>query len=114
MFVAIYRWRIKPGQEAAFEQGWERTSIEVRSMHGSLGSRLHRSDDGTYMSYARWNSVEERERYRAHFRTDPIGFRLMRDAVEEELPAMEFTIVGNLLEEGVMPQGILSEVIAAA
>ncbi|MGK4585256.1 antibiotic biosynthesis monooxygenase family protein [Kitasatospora sp. HPMI-4] len=108
MFAAVYRWRVHPGEEAAFQEGWERLSIRVQKEFGSLGSRLHRSPDGTYMSYARWHHESDRLAYRDHYRVDPIGFRLMHGAITEELPSEEFTIVGDLLDDaGLLPVGLL-------
>jgi hypothetical protein len=100
MFAAVYRWRVRPGESEAFEEGWERVSVAVKERFGSLGSRLHRAADGTYMSYARWQDEPGRLAYQDHYRVDPIGFRLMERAVQEELEAHDYTIIGNLLEDG--------------
>ena len=108
MFAAVYRWRVDPREEEAFQEGWERVSTAVKEHFGSLGSRLHRAADGTYMSYARWEDEAGRLAYQDHFRIDPIGFRLMDRAVVEELESHEYTIVGNLLEDDRrLPHGLL-------
>jgi len=54
MLVAVYRWRIKPGKEKDFERLWEAGTQMFRDEQGALGSRLHRSEDGTYFAYAQW------------------------------------------------------------
>lgn len=56
MFVAVYLFNAKPGLEKEFEQAWSERTIEIQKTMGSLGSRLHKSDDGTYVGYAQWSS----------------------------------------------------------
>ena len=47
MFIALYRWKLKPGKEEQFREAWSQVTIAIREQSGSLGSRLHRSEDGT-------------------------------------------------------------------
>jgi hypothetical protein len=54
MFAAIYRWRVIPGLEAQFEEGWRRGTIAISRELGGWGSRLHRAPDGAYIAYAQW------------------------------------------------------------
>jgi heme-degrading monooxygenase HmoA len=39
MFAVVYRWRIKPGLEAKFEEGWRRGTLAIRRDLGGWGSR---------------------------------------------------------------------------
>lgn len=57
-FCVIYRWKLVAGREQAFRLGWEAMTRELREHAGSLGSRLHRCDDGTWLAYAQWPSRE--------------------------------------------------------
>lgn len=54
MFHVIYRWRIHPGQEEAFEAAWEEATRLIRTHRGGLGSILNRTPDGSYLAFARW------------------------------------------------------------
>ena len=54
MFAVIYRWRVIPGREAQFEQGWRRGTQKIAEEFGGWGSRLHRGEDGVYVAYAQW------------------------------------------------------------
>ncbi|HEY4028528.1 MAG TPA: antibiotic biosynthesis monooxygenase [Candidatus Dormibacteraeota bacterium] len=99
MFAVIYRWRVRPDREEAFVEGWRRVSGAVRDRFGSYGSRLHRSEDGLFVSYGRWPDREAREPYRQHLDVDPEGFRLMQEAIVEELPEIRLSILGDLLDE---------------
>ena len=53
-FVALYRWRIDPAQEASFIEAWSELTVLIRKHQGGRGSRLHRADDGTLYGYAQW------------------------------------------------------------
>jgi hypothetical protein len=62
MFVAIYRWRLRPGMESQFVDGWERVTRAIYGQCGSYGSRLHKCEDGTWLAYARWPDAATRDR----------------------------------------------------
>src|SRR5262245_54571542 len=62
MFVAIYRWRLKDDGVEAFREGWRRMTDAIYRTRGSLGSRLHRADDGTWVAIAHWPSRADWER----------------------------------------------------
>jgi heme-degrading monooxygenase HmoA len=59
MFVALYQFKVKAGCEQEFCQAWHDGTEGIYAARGSLGSRLHRSDDGTYLAYAQWPSAEQ-------------------------------------------------------
>ena len=54
MFVAVYWWRVHPGKEDQFRAAWRRGTELITSRYGSLGSRLHRSEDGRFIGIAEW------------------------------------------------------------
>ena len=58
MFVAVYRFVVHPGTESAFEAAWRALTDLIYRHQGSLGSRLHRGEDGVYVAYAQWPSRE--------------------------------------------------------
>ena len=57
-FAVLYRWRLTPGMEATFREGWERVTVQLKQHRGALGSRLHLAEDGTWVAYAQWPSRE--------------------------------------------------------
>jgi hypothetical protein len=61
MFVAIYRWRLRPGMESQFVDGWERVTRAIDAECGSHGPRLHKCADGTWLAYARWPDAAPRD-----------------------------------------------------
>jgi heme-degrading monooxygenase HmoA len=54
MFVAVYWWRVHPGKEEQFRAAWRRGTELITARYGSLGSRLHRSEDGRFIGIAEW------------------------------------------------------------
>lgn len=96
MFAVIYRWRLKPGHEDQFVDGWSRVTRAMHTDCGSHGSRFHRAADGTWVAYARWPDARTRDRCR---HTDVEGEQMMSDAVAEQLQSTKLAIVIDLLSE---------------
>ncbi len=86
MVVYLYRWRLKPGKEEQFKEGWQLITQRLREEHHSLGSRLHLGDDGIYYGYAQWPDRETRDLANLAS-TEATEARLkMRDATAESFP----------------------------
>lgn len=97
MIVYLYRWRLKPEKEEQFIKAWSYVTEQLREQSGSLGSRLHRGDDGLWYGYAQWPSIEHRER--SHLNQAEIieARRLMKDATIEMLPDVVLQPVSDFL-----------------
>lgn len=54
MFVAAYWWKVHPGKEDQFRAAWRRGTNLIQQKYGSLGSRLHREEDGRFVGVAEW------------------------------------------------------------
>lgn len=95
-YAMLYRWRIKPGREKAFAAAWAGVTERLLDA-GSLGSRLHRGNDGCWYGYAQWPSPEVRA---AAFAKDlsPAASAAMQAAIAETLPAVELTPVADYLQ----------------
>jgi len=102
MFAVIYRWRVIPGREAQFEQGWAAGTERIAQEFGGWGSRLHKAGEGVYVAYAQWpdeatwkKAMETRMRH-----SDDDARRKYRDAIApggfETLAMGE--VVADLLE----------------
>lgn len=94
MFIAIYRWRVKPGMEHQFQTSWERVTRAIRLNCGCYGSRLHRCHDGTWLGYAQWPDAETRS---ACQHGDEAGARLMQDAIESLVEEVVGEVACDLL-----------------
>lgn len=85
MFIVLYKWRIKPQFEQQFITAWTEITSFYRETFGSLGSRLHRGDDGLFYGYAQWQSAEQRAEAFRIIPNLPARAK-MREAIEETLP----------------------------
>ncbi|MGD2133418.1 MAG: antibiotic biosynthesis monooxygenase [Maricaulaceae bacterium] len=97
--VVLYRFDIKPDKEADFVAAWARLTDVIRQEHGTFGSRLHRSADGTYLAYARWPSREafdlaEEKPVKSAARA------LMASTISHRYPPEHLEIVEDRLVEG--------------
>ena len=101
MFIASYRWKVKEGQEKKFLEGWHRRTEEIYHRCGSLGSRLHQAEDGTWVAYAQW---PDRRTYDAAQNVpvvDAEARAMLGESVEESYPDVYMNVVDDLLQEKV-------------
>lgn len=54
MFAVIYKSYIKPGMEEEFHRAWKLIATYFHEKRGALGSTIHRSEQGYYVTYSRW------------------------------------------------------------
>jgi hypothetical protein len=83
--------------EEQFVDAWSSVSRKLLEQRGSLGSRLHRGPDGIWYSYAQWPSATVRESSSKLPPVYPEAGRLMREAVEQELPEVVLESVSDFL-----------------
>lgn len=80
MFIVLYNFVVKRGQEDIFVDAWTNLTDLIYKHEGSLGSRLHKSETQQYIAYAQWpsefvfdkagsNLPEEADAYRDAMRT---------------------------------------------
>jgi len=94
MFTVLYRWRVNAEKETQFIAAWSEITAFYREHCGSLGSRLHRGDDGVFYAYAQWHSVEDRDRA---FESSPKSEAgaTMRAAIEESFPEVRLEMLAD-------------------
>lgn len=61
MFAVLYRWRVEEERAADFIRQWGLATTAIRDRCGSFGSRLHRTEDGEWVAYARWPDLESQD-----------------------------------------------------
>lgn len=96
MFIVLYRWRIKPEKQQQFIESWSEVSEYYVKNFGSLGSRLHRGDDGLWYSYAQWHSAEQREEAFKNIPNLPAREK-MHESVAESFPEIQLETVADFL-----------------
>jgi hypothetical protein len=98
--AVLYRWRVQPGMEDQFREGWVEGTRAIHARCGSFGARLHEAGDGVFWSYASWPDEETRK---ACFADGSIfsapGFGKMREAVAETFDEIPLEITDDLLAE---------------
>lgn len=62
MHCYLYRFIVREGSEAAFEQAWTELTYLFRDYAGGLGSRLHQAKAQEYIAYAQWPDPETRDK----------------------------------------------------
>ena len=98
MFVILYRWRIKPNFEAQFVESWSARTAYLREKYDTLGSRLHRGNDGIWYSYAQWKSAEQRtQAFALESKTISEASQKFQEAIEEIFPEIQLEIVSDLI-----------------
>ena len=58
MFIAIYYFKAKEGQEEALLESWAELTKLIYEHRGSLGSRMHSKGNREYIAYAQWPDRE--------------------------------------------------------
>lgn len=98
MFVVLYRWRIKEGMERQFVESWSERTAYLLEKYDTLGSRLHRGNDGIWYSYAQWKSAEQREQaFESEADIVSAVEEKMREAIEESFAEIKLETVSDYL-----------------
>ncbi len=98
MFVVLYRWGVKEGMERQFIESWSERTAYLLEKYDTLGSRLHRGDDGIWYSYAQWKSAEQREQaFESEADIVSAVQQRFREAIEESFPEIKLKTVSDYL-----------------
>ena len=98
MFVVLYRWRVKEKMERQFIESWSERTAYLLEKYDTLGSRLHRGDDGIWYSYAQWKSAEQREQvFDAESSKVSEAHRKMQETIEENFPEIQLEVTSDYL-----------------
>ncbi len=92
----LYRWRVRPGSEDQFVDGWSTITPRLREERGSRGSRLHKGDNGLWYGYAQWPNAEAIANAFLEPVDEPAAAR-MREAVIENFTPVKLEPVADFL-----------------
>lgn len=92
MICVLIEFVVKPGQEDAFVTAWTELTRYIRQHFGSLGSRLHRADDGRYLGYAQWPDAQ----VHATAGDDSEAYRRLRERMNTTLEQGESRLLEKL------------------
>ena len=97
MFAVLYRWKLKPGTEAAFREAWCAATEAIRTRYGTGGSRLHRTEDDEVIAYAVWPSRADWEKAQNDSATLPDASDRMRACVAVRVSTTPLDVIDDLL-----------------
>ena len=103
MFVVVYAFTSKPGRDEAFRTGWADLTRCIYQERGSLGSRLHRTGEHSYIAYAQWpaRAVFEASRAMGEGSTEMMNAKTaMREAMASIEIVYEMDVLTDMLESG--------------
>jgi len=81
MYVVLYTFQVKAHKDEEFIKGWKGLTRLIYKHEGSLGSRLHKISDNSYLAYAQWSDKITFENSGGNLPVEANYFRsLMRDS----------------------------------
>ena len=98
MFVVLYRWRLREGEGPRLAEAWRTMTEAIRRQHGSLGSRLHLAEDGSWVAYARWPSRAAWEAAQAGDSAAPDAGATMAACIALRFPHVCMAVTDDLLQ----------------
>ncbi len=102
MFCVIYKFTVQPRHEDQFRQHWLAVTKHLYQHAVSLGSRLHRANQGEYIGYAQWTSREQWESQRDRSDAELQRHRqAMRECCEEIEVLYELDVTNDWLQHEV-------------
>lgn len=83
MFIAVYEFTVKPGRGDDFRAAWLKLTQGIYHRAGSLGSRLHATDNAlVFVGYAQW---PDRAAWAAPRAVDDAEYAAARRAMDDSL-----------------------------
>jgi len=98
MYIAVYRWKVKEDKEEIFKAAWLTLTKAIYAKRGSLGSRLHRAEDGSWLAYAQWPDKATYDQARTLESADPTTGAIMSECIEESQPPLFLEVVSDFLQ----------------
>ena len=97
-FAVVYQFEVIRGKEQEFQESWEKMTELIYMHEGSLGSRLHKEKEQTYIAYAQWPSREKWENYGKNMpkEAEAIGDQMRRACTKIET-LFQLNTVSDLL-----------------
>jgi len=96
MFIAVYRFTLKPGTAEQYRRDWAAVTEDGIAKGGSFGSSLGQAQDGSWVAVARWPSKQKREDWPAQSKRIIETVARMRQAIERRFDDLEVEIVDDL------------------
>ena len=100
MFAVVYSFKTKKNKEQEFIESWKEMTTLIYENEGSLGSRLHKKNDGHYIAYAQWPNKEIWKLSGSNLPEKANEIRLrMRSSCESIETLYELEMIEDLIEK---------------
>jgi len=98
MHVILYKFQVKDEEHEQFITAWKQLTIYFREYSYSLGSRLHKQNENTYLAYAQWPDKPTSEKANAFLPKEASKVSLqMRNACKQIKVIDRLEVVADLL-----------------
>jgi len=98
MFTVIYSFNVKPDSVLEFKKAWRELTLLIQKHEGSLGSRLHKNSENTYIAYAQWPDKQVWAESGGNMPDSNIEFRrIMKDSCTKIKILFELDVIDDLL-----------------
>lgn len=99
MFIFLYRFKVKSNKIDDFKKGWRGFTELIYKHEGSLGSRLHKNNNGDFIAYAQWPNALIFKASGDNLPDVANDFReIMREACDEIEVLHKMNVVEDLLK----------------
>lgn len=97
MFCVLYELKVKSGQEESFRAAWRTVTENMVQDYGSLGARLHSTEEGVWIAYAQWPDKESWQN--GHIIIEEESKQMHVEKYLDEIPRviLKMTVVDDLL-----------------
>ena len=98
MYCVLYEFKVKTGYEEPFRAAWRTVTENMVQEYGSLGARLHSSDEGLWIAYAQW--PDQASWQSGHVIIEEESRKMHVENCLDEIPRviLRMTVVDDLLE----------------
>jgi heme-degrading monooxygenase HmoA len=99
MRTIIYQFKVKDNQNEEFIEAWKEMTELIYKYENSLGSRLHKKDNQTYIAYAQWPDKITFENSGSNLPEEANQVRQkMRGSCENVEKLLELEVIEDLLK----------------
>ncbi len=101
MFTVIYQFKVQQGREEDLVQSWRALTDLIYKYEGSLGSRLHKENETTFIAYAQWPDKETWENAGSNMPEEEANKarELMKASCSEINTLHELEVVDDVLKD---------------
>jgi len=103
MIAVILKFKVKPNKTKVFIENWKLLTEFIYEHQNSLGSRLHKESDSSFIAYAQWPNLETLHNSESKLPKEALEVRQrMREACESVEKLFELELTEDLLKNNTL------------